>query len=126
MECPECLAECKLPLEGVRQQTLSLSAMPRGAYSEVIKGPARRLDGTARALEIPLRQIAQNAGKDDLGLVGGEGGADDDGDGEVDERPFHPLISHATVPPLPHYELDVDVDMMDDTGVRDWLAGFSA
>jgi dTDP-glucose 4,6-dehydratase len=48
------------------------------------------------------------------------------GDGEVDERPFHPLISHAPVPPLSHCELDVDVDLMDDTGVRDWLAGFSA
>ena len=39
-------------LEGVRQETLSLPAMPKGSYSEVIKGPARRLEGTARALKI--------------------------------------------------------------------------
>ncbi len=39
-------------LEGLRQKTLSLPAMPKGSYSEVIKGPARRLDGTARALKI--------------------------------------------------------------------------
>ncbi len=39
-------------LDGVRQETLSLSAMPKGAYSEVIKGPARRLNKTARALKI--------------------------------------------------------------------------
>ena len=39
-------------LEGVRQQTLSLPPMPKGSYAEVIKGPARRLEGTARALKI--------------------------------------------------------------------------
>ena len=39
-------------LEGVRQLTLSLPAMPRGAYSEVIKAPARRLEGTAGALRL--------------------------------------------------------------------------
>ena len=39
-------------LEGVHQVALSLPPMPRGAYAEVIKGPARRLDGTARALKI--------------------------------------------------------------------------
>jgi formylglycine-generating enzyme required for sulfatase activity len=39
-------------LEGVRQQTLSLPPMPKGSYAEVIKGPARRLDRTARALKI--------------------------------------------------------------------------
>jgi formylglycine-generating enzyme required for sulfatase activity len=39
-------------LEGVRQQTLSLPPMPKGAYAEVIKGPARRLEGTVRALKI--------------------------------------------------------------------------
>ena len=39
-------------LEGVRQEMLSLPPMPRGSYAEVIKGPARRLDGTPRALKI--------------------------------------------------------------------------
>jgi formylglycine-generating enzyme required for sulfatase activity len=39
-------------LEGVRQVVLSLPPMPKGSYAEVIKGPARRLDGTARALKI--------------------------------------------------------------------------
>jgi len=38
--------------EGLRQETLSLSAMLRGSYSEVIKGPTRRLEGTPRALKI--------------------------------------------------------------------------
>jgi hypothetical protein len=37
-------------LEGLRQETLSLPAMPKGSYSEVIKRPALRLDGTSRAL----------------------------------------------------------------------------
>jgi formylglycine-generating enzyme required for sulfatase activity len=39
-------------LEGVRQEIFSLPPMPRGSYAEVIKGPARRLDGTARTLKI--------------------------------------------------------------------------
>lgn len=39
-------------LEGVRQETISLSVMPKGSYSEVIKGPALRLAGTARELKI--------------------------------------------------------------------------
>ena len=39
-------------LDGVHQETLSLSAMPKGSFSEVIKGPARRLEGTPRALRI--------------------------------------------------------------------------
>ncbi|MGD0026200.1 MAG: ATP-binding protein [Xanthobacteraceae bacterium] len=39
-------------LDGVRQQVLSLPPVPKGSYAEVIKGPARRLDGTARALKI--------------------------------------------------------------------------
>src|ERR1700743_3997455 len=40
------------PLEGVTQQTLSLSPMPRGAYQAVIEGPAARLKGTDRAVAI--------------------------------------------------------------------------
>ena len=39
-------------LEGVHQETLSLPPMPKGSYAEVVKGPARRLEGTNRALEI--------------------------------------------------------------------------
>jgi formylglycine-generating enzyme required for sulfatase activity len=39
-------------LDGLRQETVSLPAMPKGAYSEVIKGPARRLEGSPRALKI--------------------------------------------------------------------------
>ena len=32
-------------LDGLRQDTYSLPPMPKGAYAEVIKGPARRLEG---------------------------------------------------------------------------------
>ena len=39
-------------LEGVRQDMVSLPPMPKGSYAEVIKGPARRLEGTTRALKI--------------------------------------------------------------------------
>jgi len=47
------------------------------------------------------------------------------GDDEADERPFHPLISHAAVPPLAHPDVEIDVDSMDDDTIRRWLAGFS-
>jgi hypothetical protein len=63
-------------LEGVRQQALSLPPMPRGAYAEVIKGPARRLEGTARALRIDdavvdalLADIEVGGAKDALPLL---------------------------------------------------------
>jgi hypothetical protein len=39
-------------LEGLRQETLSLPPMPKGSYAEVIKGPASRLAGTERPLEV--------------------------------------------------------------------------
>jgi formylglycine-generating enzyme required for sulfatase activity len=39
-------------LEGMRPEMLSLPPMPKGAYAEVIKGPARRLERTPRALDI--------------------------------------------------------------------------
>jgi formylglycine-generating enzyme required for sulfatase activity len=39
-------------LEGMRQEMLSLPPMPKGSYAEVVKGPPRRLEGTARALKI--------------------------------------------------------------------------
>jgi formylglycine-generating enzyme required for sulfatase activity len=63
-------------LDGVRQQTLSLPPMPKGSYAEVIKGPARRLDGTARALNIEdglvdalLADIEAGDAKDALPLL---------------------------------------------------------
>ena len=63
-------------LEGVRQETLSLPPMPKGSYAEVIKGPARRLDGTARALDIEdglvdalLADIEAGGAKDALPLL---------------------------------------------------------
>ncbi|MBO0742708.1 MAG: ATP-binding protein, partial [Hyphomicrobiaceae bacterium] len=37
-------------LKGVHQEIINLPPMPRGSYAEVIKGAARRLDGTARAM----------------------------------------------------------------------------
>src|SRR6202040_2842069 len=63
-------------LEGVRQDMLSLPPMPKGSYAEVIKGPARRLDGTARALKIDdglvdalLADIEAGGAKDALPLL---------------------------------------------------------
>lgn len=38
--------------ERVHQEIFSLPPMPQGSYSEVIKGPAMRLDGTARAIRV--------------------------------------------------------------------------
>jgi WD40 repeat protein len=63
-------------LEGFRQHTFSLAPMPRGAYAEIIKAPAWRLDGTARALKIEeplvdalLADIETGAAKDPLPLL---------------------------------------------------------
>ena len=63
-------------LEGVRQEMLSLPPMPKGSYAEVIKGPARRLEGTARALKIEdglvdalLADIEAGGAKDALPLL---------------------------------------------------------
>ena len=63
-------------LEGVHQETLSLPPMPKGSYAEVIKGPARRLEGTARALKIEdalvdalLADIEAGGAKDALPLL---------------------------------------------------------
>src|SRR5262249_14534202 len=39
-------------LEGVHQEIINLPPIPRGSYAEVIKDPARRLDGTGRAIRI--------------------------------------------------------------------------
>ena len=63
-------------LEGVRQDMLSLPPMPKGSYAEVIKGPARRLHGTTRALKIEdglvealLADIEAGDAKDALPLL---------------------------------------------------------
>jgi formylglycine-generating enzyme required for sulfatase activity len=63
-------------LEGVRQDMLSLPPMPKGSYAEVIKGPARRLEGTERAVEIEdalvdalLADIEAGGAKDALPLL---------------------------------------------------------
>jgi formylglycine-generating enzyme required for sulfatase activity len=63
-------------LDGMRQDMLGLPPMPRGSYAEVIKGPARRLDGTPRALAIEdalvhalLTDIEAGGAKDALPLL---------------------------------------------------------
>ena len=63
-------------LQGQRQHVLSLPPMPRGAYAEVIKGPARRLEGTKRVLKIEeslvdalLADIEEGGAKDALPLL---------------------------------------------------------
>ena len=63
-------------LEDVKQQTLSLPPMLRGSHAEVIKKPAARLDGTARALKIDeaavdalLADIDSGDAKDALPLL---------------------------------------------------------
>jgi hypothetical protein len=63
-------------LEGIRQETLSLSPMPRGTYQAVIEGPAERLRGTPRALTIDpaltqavLADIEAGGGRDALPLL---------------------------------------------------------
>jgi hypothetical protein len=63
-------------LDGLRQDTFSLPPMPKGSYAEVIKGPAHRLDGTARSLEIGdslvnalLTDIEAGGAKDALPLL---------------------------------------------------------
>ena len=60
----------------MRQDTFSLPPMPKGSYAEVIKGPARRLEGTARALDIEdalvdalLADIEAGGAKDALPLL---------------------------------------------------------
>ncbi len=63
-------------LQGVRHQSLGLSPMPKGSYVDVIKGPARRLSGTPRALKIEdslveqlLADIEDGSNKDALPLL---------------------------------------------------------
>jgi hypothetical protein len=63
-------------LEGLRKELLSLPPMPKGSYAEVIKGPARRLEGSKRALRIEeslvdalLADIEEGGAKDALPLL---------------------------------------------------------
>lgn len=63
-------------LEGLHQQMLNLPPMPKGSYAEVVKGPIRRLDGTARAMKIDdklvdemLADIEAGGAKDALPLL---------------------------------------------------------
>jgi WD40 repeat protein len=63
-------------LEGLRQQTMSLPPMPRGAYGDVISGPALRLAATGRPLKIEdqltdaiLTDIEEGGAKDALPLL---------------------------------------------------------
>ncbi|MBE0693493.1 MAG: toll/interleukin-1 receptor domain-containing protein, partial [Aquamicrobium sp.] len=63
-------------LEGVRQSTLSLPPMPRGAYQTVIEGPIARLKDTSRAVRIEpaltaalLADIEAGGGTDALPLL---------------------------------------------------------
>ncbi len=63
-------------LEGLRQHFLSLPPMPQGAYVDVIRGPARRLEGSDRPLKIEeglvdalLSDIEAGGAKDALPLL---------------------------------------------------------
>ncbi len=62
--------------EGLRQQTLPLLPMPRGAYQTVIEGPAARLKETRRTVTIEprltqklLEDIEEGGGRDALPLL---------------------------------------------------------
>ncbi|HYA74780.1 MAG TPA: SUMF1/EgtB/PvdO family nonheme iron enzyme [Roseiarcus sp.] len=63
-------------LEGVRQETFSLSPLPHGSYESVIEGPARRLSQSRRPLAIEpaltqalLADIETGGAKDALPLL---------------------------------------------------------
>jgi len=63
-------------LDGVYKVPLDLGPMPKGSYTEVVKGPIRRLDGTARAIRIDdalvdalLADIEAGGAKDALPLL---------------------------------------------------------
>ncbi|MDX2157915.1 MAG: SUMF1/EgtB/PvdO family nonheme iron enzyme [Hyphomicrobiaceae bacterium] len=64
-------------LEGLDQNTLSLPPMPQGAFAEIIRGPARRLDKSGRAklhieeqlVEELLKDIEASGAKDALPLL---------------------------------------------------------
>jgi formylglycine-generating enzyme required for sulfatase activity len=79
-------------LDGIRKTPFDLGPMPKGSYAEVIKGPARRLEGTTRPLDIEdalvdalLADIEAGGAKDALPLLAftlqrlyGEHGGDGD------------------------------------------------
>ena len=63
-------------LEGVRQEIINLSPMPKGSYADVITGPALRLNASKRALtldehlvEALLTDIEEGGSKDALALL---------------------------------------------------------
>jgi len=63
-------------LEGIRKVPFDLGSMPQGSYAEVIKGPARRFEGTQRPLKIDdglidalLADIERGGAKDALPLL---------------------------------------------------------
>lgn len=63
-------------LEEITKTPFDLSPMPKGAYGEVIKGPARRLHGTARFIDIKddlvdtvLADVEAGGAKDALPLL---------------------------------------------------------
>lgn len=63
-------------LSGITKTLFDLSPMPKGAYSEVIKGPAHRLQGTSRFIDIEdalvdtvLADIETGGAKDTLPLL---------------------------------------------------------
>jgi formylglycine-generating enzyme required for sulfatase activity len=60
----------------MRQEMLSLSPMPKGSYAELVKGPAQRLEGSARAFQIEdaligalLTDVEAGGAKDALPLL---------------------------------------------------------
>lgn len=64
------------PVAEIRKFPFDLGPMPKGSYADVIKGPARRLSGTARQLKIEdalvdalLADIDQGNAKDALPLL---------------------------------------------------------
>jgi FlaA1/EpsC-like NDP-sugar epimerase len=73
-----------------------------------------------RIYDVARRLIAQSGRRIDIELTGLRAGEklheDLFGAGEVDERPFHPLISHAAVPPL-----DPDDVRGDEPAARHWM-----
>jgi hypothetical protein len=63
-------------LADIHKLPLDLGPMPRGSYAEVIRGPARRLDGTSRAFKIDdalvdalLADVEAGGAKDALPLL---------------------------------------------------------
>jgi formylglycine-generating enzyme required for sulfatase activity len=63
-------------LEAVHQETQSLPPMLKGSYADVVRGPLRRLEGTARAIKLDdnlsdalLADIEAGGGKDALPLL---------------------------------------------------------